>query len=287
MPVFISTTFAPLGSSVVETVNLLKDRGIKNIELGSIHRRDSDLFSSLKSSKCNFLTHSFFPPGEERFVINIASLSESKRRKSIDFIKNSIDFSIKINASIYTIHPGFLVEPEKESPSSDNYDFIFSDERVGNILDAHTEGFYIFKESLSELSSYIKNKPIKLAIETQGSVSKNNFMIFSRPADFKLFLEWEIDEKIGININLAHLNLASNVYGFNKTEAIGILKSRIFAVEVSHNDGWEDEHHALYKNAWYMDILKDRYFKNIPVIFEGRDIAIDEVINSYNLLENN
>lgn len=287
MSVFVSTTFSTDGSSVYESVKVLAERNIFNIELGSIHRYEDNLYSKLMEVGCNYITHNFFPPADERLVLNMASTDERIRHKSLQFMKHAIDFAECIGAEIYTIHPGFLTDPIGEGCSLKNYDFDFSPPFLPITSSDYKKCFKIFLNSLNEITSYVENKNIIIAVETQGSVSKKDFVIFSKPEDFFVFSGENRNPKIGINLNLAHLQLASNVWKFDMYELVETLKPRIVAVEISHNDGVEDEHRALQTNAWYMNLLRDNFFKYVPVIFEGRNLPIDEVVRSYDLLLNN
>lgn len=286
MTIFVSTTFADNQSSVLDVIESLTENNIHNIELGSIHRPEGDLDSRLKRKNCNFLTHNFFPPTTDRLVLNISSTDNEIRSRSLGFIKNAIDFSELIGATIYTIHPGFLVDPAGESLSAKNYDFDFSSATAASVGDYHS-CYNIFLDSLCEIDDYVRNKSITVAIETQGSVSKKDLILFSRPQDFTVFFKKNLSEKIAINLNLGHLNLAASAWGFDRYEFVEMLKPGIAAVEVSHNNGVEDDHQALEPDSWYTDLLKDDFFRHIPVIFEGRNLAINEVVRSYTLLRKN
>lgn len=285
MSVFVSTTFMADQSSVMDALNLLAEKGIFNIELGSIHQPESNLETNLKNTNYdfNYLIHNFFPPSKERFILNIASANEYIRNQSLKFVKNSIDFAEKIKADIYTMHPGFLIDPIKEGNSSKSYDFDF-EIKQSSIFRSRDKSLEIFLNSLNEISTYISTKKITIAVETQGSVSRNDFMLFSKPDDFSTFFGENKNSKIGINLNLGHLNLSANVSGFDKCKLVEMLKSRIVAVEVSHNEGVEDDHQVLKADGWYMEVLKDSFFKKVPVIFEGRNLPVSEVVDSYNLL---
>lgn len=280
MPVFVSTTFAPNQSSVVDVVRLLSEHDIFNIELGSIHRYEDGLSHKLQEMGCNYITHNFFPPISERLILNIASTDERIRQKSIEFIKHAIEFSERISADIYTIHPGFLIDPAGESSSDRNYDFDFSP----GLLPSYSRCFEVFFRSLSEIANYVEAKRITIAVETQGSVSKKHFLLLSKPENFSTFLKENKNSKIGINLNFAHLNLAANALVFDKYKLVEMLKPMIVAVEVSHNEGLEDDHQALRADGWYKEVLNDGFFRKIPVIFEGRNLPISKVVRSYNLL---
>ena len=60
---------------------------------------------------------------------------------------------------------------------------------------------------------------------------------------------------MGINLNIGHLNLASKAFKFSKLEFVKSLKPYIIALELSHNNGKEDQHLPLRKNKWYWDII--------------------------------
>lgn len=272
----------PSQSPVRQAIGMLKSIGVCNIELGSIHCYEEGLISFLKQQGSNYLMHNFFPPPQERFILNIASVDEGVRRKSLDFIRNSVDVAEEIGCRIYTIHPGFISDPEAESASLDNYDFQFASSTLSKEL--RQKSWDNFFASLIDISFYVKGKKITVALETQGSVSKKDFMLFSTLKDFFSFLNDSRADNIGVNLNLAHLNLSSKAWGYDMFRAIDMLKPRIKAVEVSHSDSSRDSHQALAKDGWYIDLLRDDFFKTVAVIFEGRDLSLTKVEQSYQIL---
>lgn len=276
----------PNQSSIIDAVRELAENNIFNIELGSIHRHEKKLLSLLKNMEYNFIIHNFFPASKERFILNIASINTDVRERSLEFIKGAVDFAERINAKLYTIHPGFLIDPVEESKSLEDYDFNFDTQRIDPSPSTYDRCSAHFLDSLNRIAAYIKDKKLKIAVETQGTVSKKDVMFFSKPSDFSLFFKENKNKNIGINLNLGHLNLAVNAWGLDMYEVIEMIKPHLFAVEVSHNSGLKDEHAALKPDGWYMDILKNDFFKKIPIIFEGRNLTIQEVISSHLLLKN-
>lgn len=279
MSIFVSTTYIKDGSKVTDAVKQLTDNGIFNIELGSTHACEDDLLGKLNNSKCSYITHNFFPPQKDRIILNIASLNENIRRESIKFIRLSIDFAVSIGAKVYTIHPGFLIEPDNEANSEKNYDFNFSKSKDSN----YQESMNVLLRSIDEIINYSLNSSVKVAIEVQGSATHKDAVLFSRSDEFEKILKH--NKKVFVNLNLAHLHLASSAWGFDINKAIDILKDRVVAVEVSHSQNEEDSHAGLEPNGWYIDLLKKRIFDDIPVIFEGRNLAIEDVLRSYRILE--
>lgn len=283
MPAYVSTSVFANGTSVESAIETLLDEGIDRIELSSVHEYEDNLLATVAHYDAHFLTHNFFPPVQERLVLNIASADEKIRQDSIAFIKAGIDFAEKIDAKVYTIHPGFCVDPLGESDGKDNYDFRFAAgaESAGSA----EQSFCKMLDSLKDIGGHLNGKDVRLAVETQGAVAKKELVFFSGPKEFEKFLAEVKHPQIGFNLNLGHLNLAANAWGFDRVKAVETLKGKIFAVEVTHNEGVDDEHKPLKPGSWYLEILKGEYFKEIPVIFEGRNTSLEAVRSSYKILE--
>lgn len=288
MSIYVSTTVLEDGAQVSETVDALLERGIKNIELGSTHAPEADLLKKLKQRSAHYITHNFFPPNEERPVLNLASVDEKIRKQSVDFMKKAIDFAVELGAPIYTFHPGFLIDPVSEGRTEGSYDFKFPDQTSATEKQYTICSDY-FLNAVEELARHIKGKKISIALETQGSLQKKEFVLFSRPQDYEQFLERIPHMQVGVNLNFGHLILASKAWGFDLKEAIHLLGPRIIAAEVSHNEGVRDDHQALKRGTWYLDILKNkefsRFFSSAPVIFEGRCLSDEAILDSYSILK--
>ena len=82
--------------------------------------------------------------------------------------------------------------------------------------------------------------------------------------------------KIG-NKNIGHLNLASKVFNFSKFKFVDMLKPYIVAIELSHNNGIEDQHLPLKKNEWYWKIINNPDFSKIYKILEFRNTNITKI----------
>ena len=56
-------------------------------------------------------------------------------------------------------------------------------------------------------------------------------------------------------------------------------------MELSHNDGFEDQHLPLIKNDWYWKYIFDPNLVNAYKILEYRNVSIEKLINSIKLFE--
>ena len=110
--------------------NMQKKYHLNNIFVSTTFLKDqkkaTEALSLCKKNKFRYLVHNYFPVPKKSFVVNIASLDKELRERSINHIISSIKFADKINASLYTFHPGFLSDPKPSIGSKINYDFIFT-----------------------------------------------------------------------------------------------------------------------------------------------------------------
>jgi sugar phosphate isomerase/epimerase len=259
--IFVSTTFAEDNSKVSEILKLCKKARILNVELGSNHAYEKNFDHIIKKYNFRFLVHNYFPIPKRNFVVNIASLNNKIRNLSLQHAKRAISFCKKINSKLYTIHPGFLLDPIKANSSTKNYDF------------------------LKKITNFAKNRGVKVAIETEGSFNKSGFLLMQRPKEYKRLFKYFKPKELGINLNIGHLNLASNAFNFSKTKFVNNLKPYILAFELSHNNGIEDQHLPLKKKAWYWKIIKDPNFSKVYKILEFRNTNIKKIKETIKLFE--
>ena len=278
---YVSTTFQKDNKSIFKAINLLSKNKIYNIELGSNHVWEKKLnFSKFK--KHNFCVHNYFPVPKRNLVINIASQNKQIRKKSISQIKKSILFTKKINAKLYTFHPGFLTDPDGSNISNENYDFLWNKEKL---LDKnYRASWQQMIMSLREIIKYSKFHKVPIAIESEGSINAKDHLLMQRPNEYKKLFEIFKNNEIGINLNIGHLNLASKAFNFDKKKFINKISKHIVAMELSHNFGRNDDHLPIRKNSWYWKIIKNSKYKNIPKILEFRDTNINTIKKTCKLL---
>ena len=270
---YVSTTFIKDGKKIKMALDILKSAGVENVEIGSSHAYESN-YNYIKNYKFNFLIHNYFPVPKKDFVINIASLSKKIRERSINQIKRSIEFYKKINAKIYTFHPGFIGDPLRANRNKKNYDFLW---KKKNIKDQYLLAYNQMILSLKKIVNFAKKKDVKIAIETEGSFKKRNFLLLQRPEEYKNLFKFFSPKDIGINLNIGHLNLASNAFSFSKSKFVDMIKPYIVAIELSHNNGIEDQHLPLKKNLWYWKIINDPDFSEMYKILEFRNTGIEKI----------
>jgi len=277
--IFVSTTFAKDNSRISDVLAECKKENIFNIELGSNHIYEKNYKKIIKKYNFHFLVHNYFPIPKKSFVVNIASLNKKIRNSSIKHALKAIKFCEETNSKLYTIHPGFLADPIKASKSKKNYDFVWKEKNLND----YKLAFNHMLTSLKKIVGFAKKRKVRLAIETEGSFRKKDLLLMQRPEEYRKLLKYFKPDDLGINLNIGHLNLAAKAFKFSKFQFVKKLKEYILAIELSHNNGIEDQHLPLKKNQWYWKIINDPYFSNTYKILEFRNTRIKNIKNVFKL----
>jgi len=278
---YVSTTFIKDNLPIKNAISKLLKNSIFNVELGSNHAYEKS-YLYLKKYKANYCVHNYFPIPKKSIVINIASQNKQIREKSLKHIKKAIKFSKKINAKLYTFHPGFLTDPDGSNISSKNYDFLWNKKKL--LTSNYKKSWKFMIGSIKKIVRFAKKESVKIAIETEGSINSKDHLLMQRPEEYVKFFRIFKKKDIGINLNFGHLNLASRAFSFNKFKFVKSISGRIVAMELSHNFGKKDDHLPIRKGAWYWKIIKNPKFKKIPKILEFRNTNISKIEKTYKLV---
>ncbi len=279
MDIFASTTFlGPRRSDIQLALEMLSESKVNGVELGSTHYYSKSFKETvLNFPDTRFMVHNYCPPAKDSLVLNIASADPDIVRASIDHIKGCLDFSSDIGARLYTLHPGFTVDPAGPGNSLQNYDFIFSQSRhePSSAMDR-------MSKSLDEIIVYARAAGVPVAIETEGSCRHPDKLLMQRPEEFES-LKSRFGQDLGINLNIAHTLLASKSFGFSVSTFIQAFNSMIKAAELSHCNCTDDQHRPLVQGSYifkYLPLLS----RDTPLILELRNATIADINNSLNLL---
>ena len=272
--IFLSTTFSPDEATLSSALDICKDNRLNSIEIGSNHCFEED-YDYLFNYDFKYLVHNYFPIPEKTFVLNVASSDNEIFQRSISHICNSIDFCERIGAELYTFHPGFLIDPRGSNISNENYDFQWDS---GRLASKNYEGAWErMIAAVCEVARYARGKKVKLAIETEGSFYQRNHLLMQKPEEYERWFKLFSLDEIGVNLNIGHLNLATKAFNFKREDFIDLIADYVVAMELSHNDGIEDQHLPLEPDGWYWPLIQDERFRSSFKILEFRNSDINQI----------
>ena len=154
---YVSTTFVKDNLPIKNAIYKLLENSIFNIELGSNHCYEKN-YLYLKKYKANYCVHNYFPIPKKSIVINIASQNKQIREKSLKHVKKAIKFSKKINAKLYTFHPGFLTDPDGANISSKNYDFLWNKKKL--FMSNYNKSWKFMISSIKKIVKFAKEEKL-------------------------------------------------------------------------------------------------------------------------------
>ena len=272
---YISTTVLKDLTPLDDCLRTLTDANYFNIELGSTHPYEENVIEILAKYQANYLVHNYFPTPSKDLIVNVCSCDEIIRNKSIDHIEKRIIFSKNIGSKLYTFHPGYISQPISTNKDESNWDFVYLP--LINSPSQYDQAYELLIDAIKRFIKIAEEIKQPIALETSGSFTKKDHLLMQKYCEYeKLFSE--VDSKyFGINLNLGHLNLASKAFDFDRYEFIESLQEKIFAFEISHNDGVNDDHAMLKAGEWYFEIINNKLFEKIPMIYEGRNTPIVDI----------
>src|SRR5262249_16627480 len=139
----------------------------------------------------------------------------------------------------------------------------------------------LMREALRELLSYARVAGVRLAIETEGSVTRPGMLLMEKPGEYRRLFN-EVGDQLLINFNLAHSSLAALVHGFNLVDFISEFSPFFAAAEISHNNAQQDKHLPLVPGSYVFEwtaLLPD-----VPLILEFREASIEDINASVEML---
>ncbi len=109
---FVSTACLDPIKSITSRISKYTNLGINSIELGMKVFVDGDSIKEINLFGLNLTIHNYFPPPKQQFVLNLSSPDEDTRQKSVAHVIQSIELAKTLNAKIYSVHAGFVNDPD-------------------------------------------------------------------------------------------------------------------------------------------------------------------------------
>lgn len=159
-------------------VKELVEIGFKNIELTGgtqfYDEYEKDLLELKSKHGLNYLIHNYFPPPENPFILNLASLNEKIYKKSIHHLRKALSLSRTLEADKFGFHAGFFVDRPVSEIGKKFGKSNLSDKRKA--VQNFTKGFGLLREEFREIDFFIEN----------NCYSESNYRVYGNDIPFML-----------------------------------------------------------------------------------------------------
>jgi sugar phosphate isomerase/epimerase len=272
-------------NSLSDVVSELSDVGFKKIELTGDIAYEPDIETKLFELKerhgLDLCIHNYFPPQPTEFVFNLASTDPAVKTQCRALMDQAIRISLKLGESLFTCHPGFR---HNLLPKQHNCFFIKSDSE-----ECSQDAFY---SSVDEIVSTILPKNFKLAVENLSPKSSNDrYSFLVSDCELEHFLNYyKKEERVGILLDLGHLEVAAFHCGFNYAKTLEMIirdhAAKIFEIHISENDGRHDAHRVTSPKSWQLDFIQNNreILKHARIVFEWHNAPHATAFRRYTVI---
>ena len=280
--IYISSASVGAGN-VRDSVESLVLKGIKNIELsywGSYYEGLLEELLTLKEKyQLNYMTHNYFYPIKDEFVLNLASLDDQVYEKSYNYIRNAILAAKRMGSDKYSFHAGFLVDIEVEElgrkvATKELFDkgqaldrFCLAYKRLSDI--AKDVGIVLYVEnnvlSKTNLESFKQQNPFLL-------VNYADYAMLKKMIDFKLLLD------------VGHLKATACSLSLSFPEELDKLISQADYLHLSDNQNGRDAHEGISEESELYGLLSKYELKAKTLTLEINS-GMSMILETYNLFK--
>jgi sugar phosphate isomerase/epimerase len=278
--IFVSTACLLGHQRLTERLNLYQRNGFNDIELGARVSVERDIISNLKTWDGNFLIHNYFPPPKTSFVLNLASVNEEIRRRSVGLVCTALALSSCLGAPFYSVHAGFVTDPTAFGGKS----FVFP---TPSSTAERDRALGRFAETVRECMETAEMLGVDLLIENNLCAHEHKkILLLQTPDEFEEFYDICTDGKPGILLDTGHLNVSAHTLEFDRMDFVERLVPHIRALHLHDNDGNEDSHQPALGGSWVIELLKESQIQKLPWIVEAQFSSIDQLCSHVDWLRN-
>ena len=275
--------------NLFKNLTFLNNLNVKNIELSAPHGflNNEQILSILKLfSNINFITHNFFPPQIDDFVMNLSSENKNIIEKSEKLFDDTVKISKFVGSKIYGFHPGYLFDAIHL-----NKKFVYSDIGIPyNVAERNSINFV--KKLLNKYTNFY------FLLENLFPEVDKETSIFCKPSEISNYFSNFEEPNLGLLLDLGHLNISAKFNGIDVftylDEILNKHLLKIKEIHLSENNGYHDQHLSLKNGSWQFEALKIIYSRikatsnaeDIIVCLETRNSPMEETLNNLKYLNN-
>ena len=276
-PVFLSTTCLGGGTSASEVLQKLADGGFTRLEMGSSHRYERDLVPTIareaKERGLTLLTHNYFPPCKDPFMLNPAAGDETFLERSRAFMLEAIDVAAILGSPVYGFHPGFRLERSLG---------------FGHVLESAshlTDSDDTYERAVRSAGLFVdRGREAGVKVLVENLENKNEAYILRTPDELKRFVR-DVGGGLGILLDIGHLRIAARKHSFDPGSFVDIFAPLVGEIHVNSNDGVMDTHEPLGPSDVGELELVRRVEGDVPIVLEVTSTVLEVLRENLRLVE--
>ena len=250
-------------STAFECCDYLMSNGFCNVELtagkwDNLFYSDEDKVKKILqqySKRGKLLLHNYFPPREDKLVLNLGSTNQNVWDKTLEHFRRLIRLSEAANSRYISIHAGFLSDPvEKDlDPKGSGFNSLG--------VEDYNSANENFRLGCAALVEYGIKFGVELLVENNVCTNSNYKRHQCSPFMFSGYQESldfvnSLPKECGVLLDIGHLNVSSTTMKYSGINLIKKIKDKIWAFHLSHNLGLVDSNYALKEKTTFLQEAK-------------------------------
>ena len=261
-----------------------------HVEFSAIRASPEEAISlcrQLRSQNVQTLLHNYFPPPEEPFLLNLASLDSHLLGQSLRHCEEAILLSAELGAPFFAAHAGFLTDPPPFLLGDPDGLRRFCRER--RTSGSEKEANDIFRESVKRLTEFAVRHGVRFLIENHvveeglDPDTARSLLLCLEAAEFCELAKEIGEQSFGILLDAGHLRCTYRALGFSMEQFCTAVSPWIQSFHLSENDGLRDRHQPFDADAWFLGIVRSR--PGLPATLEFNHCSADKILKSMQLLQ--
>lgn len=263
----------------IEEVLALAARQELNLEFSSGLPYREDMEMIYLAAKVTRLPHNYFPAPKTPFVLNLASLNDDVRSRSILHCKRGLKLAAGSGAPFFSAHAGFCLDPNPED--------------LGKPLKLATREpkeryWQAFVSAVRELADEANRLGVLFLVEN-NVIAKctllpdgHSPLLCCEHTEIERLQEEVSSSSLACLLDTGHLKVSAGTLGFAVDEYVNRVGHSIQAIHHSDNDGEADNNEPLTSDYWFLHYMGE--FPNIWHILEVHDQSVQQIKSQFDLL---
>lgn len=278
--IYASTAILAHARSLIDVLEQYNAAGFRAVELGSGHQDLPDLLEILNRYPFTYAVHNYFPLDDPQHLLNIASLDQNLRAKTLQVAKRAITLCHALKGNFYGIHAGFRSDVTAATLGKPlQFEEIYP----------YESAFQVMVSSVQELCDFAAPLGVSMLVENHvlapfNLINGHNELLMLCESDEFLRLAGTVRRpNFGMLLDVGHLKVTSRTLGFDRSAYIDTLAGWIKCLHLSDNDGNSDQALPFDGDAWFAPLV--RQMADTPAVIETQVSQTSQLVELIHLVE--